>query len=784
MKKLYFLLNLPTKTKIVKQISTMLMVAACCFIYTPPSYSQAANVDDSLELVNLYNTTNGPNWVNKTGWLNGPVRNWFGVSLNNSGRVINISLANNQLTGSVPNFNLPSLQVVFLVGNQLTGDIPDFHLPLLQNLWLSNNQLTGSIPNFNLPALQILLLTDNQLSGSIPNFNLPALQYLQLYNNQLTGNIPNFNLPSLITLHLRFNQLTGSIPNFNLPALQGLQLEGNQLSGNIPNFNLPALQVLNLGINQLSGDIPNFNLPALQYLSLNNNQLSGNIPNFNLPALLELKLGFNRLTGTIPNFNLPSLTSFDIAGNKFTFESLEEFIQNHPLPFNFSFHSQHPIAIRSTNCKLSVSAGGTLTNNTYRWFRHAQLVSTNVGDSTFIPTEAGVYTVTVNNSIAVGLTLNSLQILISKPELGPPKIQEFCPLTFADISHFFDDILNANPNYSVVGWSTLITDFPIDPTIVTYGNTYKLVVEWNSTGCKDTGIVYTAISPDATDEMVTIYIDSDLDGYGDASTSIQACVLPSGYVTNNIDCDDNNSSVHPNTTEVCSNNIDDNCNGQIDEECLGPPSITINDINVYESLGSATITVSLSYAKNENVTVRYRTVDGTAVSNGPPSLRDFTKKSGRLIFPPGTITQNIIISINVDNLIEGNEYFDVELTGAVNAAITDDIGRVTIEDGSPTTVAKSSPINELAENEFLSIKAFPNPFSKTTTIEYRIPNDGKVKLSIYDLQGREVAILVNETKSAGVYKINFAANKLAAGTYICRMNAGDFTEIKKLVLIR
>lgn len=61
----------------------------------------------------------------------------------------------------------------------------------------------------------------------------------------------------------------------------------------------------------------------------------------------------------------------------------------------------------------------------------------------------------------------------------------------------------------------------------------------------------------------TYYLDDDGDGYG-SSVTINACAAPAKYVTNNTDCDDNSSSVHPNATELC-NGIDDDCDGQIDE---------------------------------------------------------------------------------------------------------------------------------------------------------------------------------------------------------------------------
>jgi uncharacterized repeat protein (TIGR01451 family) len=323
-------------------------------LYNSNTLSAQCYFDDLLpeeqqSLIDLYNATDGDNWINNYGWLdtNVPLEDWDGIITDTNCHIVNIWLMQNglsgtipntlnlpylltmhfdynQLNGSVPDFtNLPNLQQFSLANNQLSGNIPNFtNLPNLQKLYLIGNQLSGNILNFtNLPNLTTLYLTNNQLSGNIPNFtNLPNLQWLNLVNNQLSGNIPNFtNLPNLQYLYLSNNQLSGSIPNFtNLPYLQNLYLDNNQLSGNIPNFTL-NLQELNLSHNQLSGNILNFtNLSALQYLYANNNQLSSNIPNFtNLPNLQQFYLNNNQLSGNIPNFtNLPNLQQFYLNNNQ------------------------------------------------------------------------------------------------------------------------------------------------------------------------------------------------------------------------------------------------------------------------------------------------------------------------------------------------------------------------------------------------------------------------------------------------------------------------------------
>jgi len=80
---------------------------------------------------------------------------------------------------------------------------------------------------------------------------------------------------------------------------------------------------------------------------------------------------------------------------------------------------------------------------------------------------------------------------------------------------------------------------------------------------------------------------------------------------------------------------------------------------------------------------------------------------------------------------------------------------------------------------------FPNPFNPTTKINYEIPNDSKVKLIIYDILGREVKKIVNdELKKAGRYVVDFDGTNLASGVYFYRIEAGNFVESKKMVLIK
>lgn len=79
---------------------------------------------------------------------------------------------------------------------------------------------------------------------------------------------------------------------------------------------------------------------------------------------------------------------------------------------------------------------------------------------------------------------------------------------------------------------------------------------------------------------------------------------------------------------------------------------------------------------------------------------------------------------------------------------------------------------------------YPNPFNPATKISFSIPENGYVKLRIYDVTGREIAKLVNDFKFAGSYTVNFNASSLSSGVYFYKLEAGIYSEIKKMLLVK
>ncbi|HET53918.1 MAG TPA: T9SS type A sorting domain-containing protein [Ignavibacteria bacterium] len=86
--------------------------------------------------------------------------------------------------------------------------------------------------------------------------------------------------------------------------------------------------------------------------------------------------------------------------------------------------------------------------------------------------------------------------------------------------------------------------------------------------------------------------------------------------------------------------------------------------------------------------------------------------------------------------------------------------------------------------EFALNQNYPNPFNPVTTINYSIPNQSFVSLKVYDTLGKEVAVLVNEEKISGNYKVEFNAETLPSGIYLYTITAGEYSDTKKLLLIK
>ena len=92
--------------------------------------------------------------------------------------------------------------------------------------------------------------------------------------------------------------------------------------------------------------------------------------------------------------------------------------------------------------------------------------------------------------------------------------------------------------------------------------------------------------------------------------------------------------------------------------------------------------------------------------------------------------------------------------------------------------------NENFPDHYVLEQNRPNPFNPSTNIRYYLRDAGKVKLTVYNIMGEEVAVLVDNTQSAGYHTVNFEGSNLPSGIYFYRLKAGDFSDIKKMIIVK
>ena len=166
---------------------------------------------------------------------------------------------------------------------------------------------------------------------------------------------------------------------------------------------------------------------------------------------------------------------------------------------------------------------------------------------------------------------------------------------------------------------------------------------------------------------------------------------------------------------------------------------------------------------------------GFRVERSSEAASGFLPISGLI---PGHGTTNVPHSYTFTDTppLAGNAFYyrleNLDLDGAVHYSdpISVDVLNGVAQEGTPTEYA-------LRQN-------YPNPFNPTTTIHYALPRASHVTLSVHDMLGREVSVLVNEGREAGVHEVKFDGAGLSSGVYLYRLQAGDFVQSRKLILLK
>ncbi len=437
-------------------------------LFSVQAFAQGTLESDRLALVAIYNATSTgindlygePNFNDITGWKipgspgDSPC-GWPGVTCE-GGRVTRLDLSQNQVHGPIaPEIgDLTELKYLNLEGGggemyPWTGELPVTlanltkleHLNLAHNrIGITNMGVIGGLTNLkvlkvtplgeiplqwaSLVNLEVLFLGNVEAFGPSEQFTFPGFltgstKLRELYlMGQLGATIPSQigSLASLEVLEIAGNyNLTGQIPSeignlLNLKQLSVRRCFG--VNGAIPVEigNLVNLERLWLGDVPLSGSIPIQinNLVKLKSIEIGSTNLGGAFPTINnLTALTVLDIRYNMFKGPLPSLaNVPVSGYVNIGTNAFTFAGLEENLSKLDGYLN---QAKMPMIAEfvPVGAKLSVLAGGTPANNTYKWYKNNILFATNVGDSSLTVTEEAAYRVEVTNSVVTGLKLVS-----------------------------------------------------------------------------------------------------------------------------------------------------------------------------------------------------------------------------------------------------------------------------------------------------------------------------------------------------------------------------------------
>ncbi len=618
-----------------------------------------------------------------------------------------------------------------------------------------------------LTNLKKLSLGDNHLSGEIPSTigNLVNLEAISLGENDLTGSIPTEigNLISLRVLDLQMNKLTGSIPStigdlLNLGDTDGtyyflsggdywpaLNLSHNFLSGSIPPEigNLTEIEQVALWHNKLSGSIPPEmgNMASLRILDLRYNSLSGLIPPElgNLSNMNTLWLGSNNLRGTLPE----ELCNIELCGN-------------------------------DCNNAGNVFGGNDLCPPYPECFDSWQYLYSPTGNIIYSQ-QCNPYPDCPNGYIPIANT--------------PPIDFYFCPVSSY---HFVEDTYRHFLEYD--GQCFNQEDLNVLQDMIDINDSFSGLEPleigsqlWRGQhGFRRLG----GLSFRDYDNVLSEYNDHDGNadiisipesiGNFDELTWLNLSNTPIESIPESI------ANLDALRTLVWD---DANLTGSIPSELGNMNSIKYISLQNNDLTGS--IPPELGYLNLSHLLLKKNKLTGEI----PYEIWSMTP-----ISESGTL-QNLMLILR-DNELSGiipeeicefdhnwNNYDLIDIRnnhfcGPYPSCLANRMGQ---QDDS--NCSQASIIEDIIPITYHLYSAYPNPFNPITTLDYDLPEDVLVNITIYDMMGRVVKTIVNSQQNAGFKSVRWNAtddkgSPVSAGLYLYTIEAGQYRQSKKMGLLK
>jgi hypothetical protein len=243
---------------------------------------------------------------------------------------------------------------------------------------------------------------------------------------------------------------------------------------------------------------------------------------------------------------------------------------------------------------------------------------------------------------------------------------------------------------------------------------------------------------------------------------------------------------------------------------LDPSAFAVNPNGVSTAFELIVLPAARTQAQNSDE-VDFRVLHGASdapavdvrLTNGGPVLvpnAAYTDFSDYISVPAGAYTVDITLPGDANAVVAT---YEVDVTGLAGGSAllvasgflspTDNNNGqsfgvlVVLADGTSFLAPVSTSIDEgtsALPSQFELKGNYPNPFNPTTNIRYNVPVNTEVQLSVYDMLGRQVAVLVNGAQAPGSYNVSFDATNLSSGVYLYRLQAGSFSQTQKMMLVK